>query len=132
MSNSLLNGTNWHWRQGLKPMPIHSSVDDSDVCMTRELCMSAQTLVQAQNIIEELKQNGITSKMKKTHSSYGVVPPGTLIVYAELTDDVGTKEQKENIEKLKTYILGNGGKIGESAQKNSFIRHFMQNLFGRK
>ena len=132
MTNSLLKGTNWRWRQGFKPMPIHSSNDDSDACMTQELCTPAQTLVQAQSIMEELKQNGITSKMKRTHSSYGVIPSGTLIVYAEITDDAGIKGQKENIEKLKTYVLKNGGKIGEEPKRNSFIRHFMQNLFGRK
>ena len=132
MTNSLLKETVWHWRQGLKQMPIHSSEDHSDVLKVKELCTLVQTLEQAQNIISELKQNGIKSEIKKTHSSYGAVPKGSLIVYSEISNDVGTKDQKENIAKLKSYILENGGRVNEPSQKESIMKYLVKNLFGRK
>ena len=132
MTNSLLKETVWHWRQGLKSMPIHSLKDGSDALKVKELCTPVQTIEQAKNLIGELNQNGISAEMKRTHSPYGVVPQGTLIVYSELFNDEGTKFQKENISKLKAYILENGGKINETLPKDSIIKHFMKNLFGRK
>ena len=82
MTNSLLNGTNWHWRQGLKPMPIHCSKEDALSFRTQELYTLVQTMDQAKKILEELQQNGIKAEVKRTHSPHDIIPAGSLIVYS--------------------------------------------------
>ena len=93
--------------------------------------MSVKDTNQAKAIIDELKENGITAGTKITHSTYDVVPAGSLIVFAAKSQEVEIKEEKENIEKLRTYILANGGKIDDNFEQPSVLRSFVRRLFGR-
>lgn len=130
-NNSILQGTTWYWRQGIRKAPMHSSRSMGDMCKTKELYMPVKTELQAQKIMDELQQNGIKMDMKRTHSSYDVVPTGSLIVFAAVSMIMESSSEKENIEKLRSYILSNGGKIGENLPKTSVVG-FIRNLFGRK
>ena len=132
MTNYLLNGTNWHWRQGLKPMPIHCSKEDALSFRTQELYTLVQTMDQAKKILEELQQNEIKAEVKRTHSPHDIIPAGSLIVYSYIPDEDSMKHHKENIDKLKAYIITNGGKINEKTPFSPTIRHFIRNLFGRR
>ena len=132
MTNSLLNGTQWNWRQGLKPMPYLTAKEDIETFKSQELCMRVQSLENAINIIAELKKNGIKADMKRTHSRYDIFPPDTLIVYASLSETLEKKEEEENINKLKDYILKNGGTVYDPEIKKSVITHFITNIFGRR
>ena len=127
MSDSLLKGTVWHWRQGIRLAPIHG-----DDAKTTELYMSVGDTNQAKDIIDELKENGITASTKITHSTYDVVPAGSLIVFAARSQEVEIKEERENVEKLRTYILANGGKIDDNSEPPSVLKSFMRRLFGRQ
>ena len=131
VNNSVLQGTTWYWRQGIRKAPMHSGKSMGDMCKTKELYMPVKTEFQAQKIMGELQQNGIKMDMKKTHSSFDVVPAGSLIVFATVSMIMESSSEKENIEKLRSYILSNGGKIGENLPKTSVVG-FIRNLFGRK
>lgn len=130
MTNSSVNGTIWYKRQVLKKMPMHSYGEKPNYFKTQELYTVVSDEKQSQVLINELRQNGIDTDFKKL-SSDGLQPSEKLIVFAELSNGIRIKSQRKNIIKLKSYILANGGKIDEEPQKN-FIRHFLQNLFGRR
>ena len=129
MNNSLLKGTTWYWRQGLRNLPIHGRGDWGDACRTKELYMPVKDEEHGLVIMNELKQNGIDVDLKITHSPYDVVPAGSLIVFAALSQETSIPSEEENIKKLKNYITANGGKISEASKKISAIRKFFHNLF---
>ena len=129
MNNSLLNGTKWRWRQGRKEIPIHADHSDS-FCRTSELYTSVQNTTQAQAMIKELKDNGIITDIKRTHSPYDPIPQGSLIVFASKSQAFTTITEQKNIKKLKDYILKNGGQLDEHPSKTSVLRNFMKSIFG--
>ena len=132
MTNSVLKDLIWYWRQGMRQMPLHSYNEVKNVRMTHELYLSVQDENQSKAVVNELQKNGIRVETKRTRSPYDVVPAGTLIVFAALSKDEENLSEVKNIEKLKSYILANGGKVHEAPQKNSILKNFMQNLFGRR
>lgn len=123
---SLIKGTKWHWRQGLKPVPMHGYRENWWVKM-QELYLPVADEVQAQNIIGELTQAGIQAASKRTHSRYDVVPKGSLIVFGGMPYDNATPQEKLNMLKLKFYILSHGGQIKEKSQ--NALKTFFINLF---
>ena len=129
-NTSLLKGTTWYWRQGVRETPMHSHRDWGDVCKTKELYMPVRNENQAGAIIDELRQNGIQMSMKRTHSSFDVVPAGSLIVFAASSLSSDIPEEKANVIKLKKYILAHEGTIIENRQKKSVIKSFILSLFG--
>ena len=133
-NNSLLQGTVWYWRQGLKEVPMHSCRERGDMVPTKELYLPISDEEKAKKILFELKQNGILAYTKMTHSSYDVVPKGSLILYASQLQEEKIQSEEENIKKLKTYILSNGGKIEEGNKRVSSMKRFILSLFngGRK
>ena len=128
--DSLLQGTVWYWRQGLRDAPMHSHKDWGDICKTKELYMPVKDADQAQAVISELTQNEIKMNQKRTHSSFDVVPAGSLIIFAASSLSVDIPEEKANIAKLRKYILEHGGTIVESQRKKSVIKSFIMSLFG--
>lgn len=128
MNNSLLKGSVWRWRYGQKRLPLHGNGSPSYI-EKLELYTPLQNKAQAQSIIKELKNNGIVAETKQTHSPCDSIPKGTLIVFASTSEISPTKTEKENIEKLKAYILENGGKMEENQPKTSFLSNFMKHLF---
>ena len=132
MNNSSLKDLTWRWRQGMRQVPLHSYREAENIRMTNELYSPVQDENQAKAVVNELRENGIRVETKRTHSPYDVIPQGTLIVFASLSKDEKDLSEIKNIEKLKSYILTNGGKVNEVPQKNSILRNFMQNLFGRR
>ena len=129
-NNSSLQGTVWYWRQGIRQSPMHSHRDFGDIRKTRELYMPVKGETHAQTIINELKQNGVELNMKKTHSSYDVVPAGSLIVFAPVSLVLEQPSERENIEKLKNYISEHGGRIVENVPKKSILKGIVSALFG--
>ncbi|MBR6231982.1 MAG: hypothetical protein IKQ99_02655 [Alphaproteobacteria bacterium] len=121
-SLSLLQGTTWYWRQGLRQAPIHSNRGRGDVCKTRELYMPVKSEEYAQSVIEELKSNNIKANFKRTHSTFDVVPAGSLIVFAATSLYVGDSEEEKNVQSLKKYISEHGGTIVEGAPQRSTLR----------
>ncbi len=131
MNNSLLKESVWRWRYGRKKLPLHSASSPSYIAKL-ELYTLVQNNAEAQSVIEELRDNGIVTETKQTHSPYDSIPKGSQIVFASTSEISPTKSEKENIEKLKSYILANGGTVYETPQKKSVLGNFMQNLFGRR
>ena len=129
MPNSLIQGETWYWRQGVRELPMHSHKDTEDIQKTRELYLPVSDIVQAKAILTELSQNGIVACSKKTHSTYDVVPAGSLIVYAAADLEEAIPEEKKNIEKLKKYIISNSGKIMD--KKMPCLNGWVKRLFGQ-
>ena len=125
MTNSLLAGTKWRWRQGLKQVLLLSEDEET---RTRELCTCVSGETDARKMAAELSQNGIKTGIKRTRSHYDIIPPGTLIVYAELSVDKKNKAEQENIKKLKGYISSHGGKIIVS-ETSSLLKRIIRGLF---
>lgn len=132
MNKSMIEGTTWRWRLGQKKMPRHSFLEPVSFIRMLELYTPVQDEKQAQFFIRELRKNEIELKSKRTHSPNDPIPSGTLIVYAPLSQPSEFKEGKENIEKLKSYILKNGGKITETQHRTFALKKIIQNLFGRR
>ena len=124
MPNSLIQGKTWYWRQGLRQMPMHSHKDPESTQKTSELYLPVPDIVQAKAILTELSQNGINADSKKTHSTFDVVPAGSLIVYAAMNQEKASPSEKENIDKLKSYITSNEGKISEQRNSTNFLGFF--------
>ena len=126
MANNYLEGTTWRWRQGCLRLPIHSLADSKNIQKTSELYLPVADTTQADAILGQLSQNGIMANSKKTHSTIDVIPAGTLIVYASITQEEPALSEKENIKKLKNYILSNGGKIfqRQSSPYKKLLRYF--------
>ena len=129
MNNSLLKESVWRWRYGQKKLPLHGNGSPSYI-KKLELYTQVQNNAQAQSIIKELRNNGIVTETKQTHSPYDSIPKGTLIVFASTSEISPTKTEKENIEKLKAYILENGGKMEERQVKTSNLGNFLKRIFG--
>ena len=129
MNNSLLKESVWRWRYGQKRLPLHGNGSPSYI-EKLELYTLVQNKAQAQSIIKELTNNGIVAETKQTHSPYDSIPKGTLIVFASTSEISPTKSEKENIEKLKAYILENGGKMEERQVKATGLGNFMKRIFG--
>ena len=129
MSDSLLKGTKWCWRQGLRQMPIHSS-GEKDSNRTRELYLPVSSESKMQQIMDELKANGISVSDKKTHSPYDIIPQGSLILYAATSLENKVPDEEKNMEKLKGYILTHGGSVEGVRQKPSILKAFWANLLG--
>ena len=133
---SLLQGKRWYWRQGFRRIPMNH-FQEYWLFETKELYTPVTDEAHATQMMEELKNAGIETEMKTTHSHYDVVPSGSLIVYAALSrgSDKTEKEKEaedQNIEKLKAYITSKGGEIGDVRKKNDFsIKKFFSNLFGK-
>ena len=98
---------------------------------TTELYTPVQDENLAKKMADELRQKGITVDTKRTHSTYDVVPSGSLIVFATKALETPMIADEENIEKLKSYISNNGGKIDDMIKTFPSIKTFIQNLFGR-
>ena len=129
MPNSLIQGTTWRWRQGLKQMPMHSHRDSEDSIQTSELYLPVSSVMQAKAILTELSQKGIVAESKRTHSTFDSIPAGSLIIYADTRLEEPRPSEKENIEKLKSYILSHGGQIVDKKDPPKVIG-FLSRLFG--
>ena len=128
---SLVNGTKWYWRQGLREVPMHSYSRDNNFTPTKELYLAVQSPAHAKKLQEELQLNGIQTETKKTRSPYDAVPKGSLIVFAPLSFVLKSSEEEKNIKKLKDYVLSNGGIIVENVPQPSSVKSFILNLFKR-
>lgn len=128
--NSLLKGSIWYWRRGIRQLPIHGHIEEEDY-KTKELYTPVVDDAQMQNLMKELRENGVNISSKTTHSPYDAVPKGSLIVYAALSQGAENEYEKKNIEKLRTYILANGGRIDEKKQVPQIVKGFFFGLFGR-
>ena len=129
-NSSLLQKTTWYWRQGLSQAPIHSNKSMGDVCKTLELYMPVKSEEQAQSITEELKNNGIKIGLKRTHSTFDIVPAGSLIIFAAKSLYMPGPDEEKNIELLKKYIFEHGGKIIENVPKKSVIKSIFSFFYG--
>ena len=123
MDNSSLKGTDWYWREGYRQMPMPADC----VVKTSELFSCISSLSSGTLIKNELKANGIQVDIKTTHSSFGKIPSGTLIIYADLNQDKKILQEEKNIQRLKTYIASNGGQIHE---KKTVAKGFLARLLG--
>ena len=124
MPNSLIHERVWHWRNGLRPMPLLSN----ETCkQTRELFLPVSSAMEATRILNELKKNGIRAESKTTHSKHDIIPSGSLIVYASMSD---FKKDIDNIKKLENYIKEQGGEF-PAEEKQSPRVSFFSKLFGR-
>ena len=128
--NSFLQGTRWYWRQGVRQTPMHSYREGDDVYKTKELYTPVWDEDHMSNLMSELSKNGIEIACKRTHSSYDIVPRGSLIVYAALSQEKPIQKEEENIKKLKNYIVANGGEICETKKEPSIIKGLFLSLFG--
>lgn len=127
MPNRFIQGKVWRWRNGLKPMPLLS---EKTYKQTRELFLPVSDAVEATKILNELKKNGIRVESKTTHSPNDIVPSGTLIIYADMSQTEPFNEEIENIKKLEDYIQEQGGKVPEKGKQTSQVSFFSR-LFGR-
>ena len=130
MGNSLIQGTTWHWRQGLRDDPIHTKMGLRDYCKTKELYLPVKNENKVQALKDELKTSNIEINSKRTHSTCDIVPPGSLIVFAATSMNMNNPEEKQNIENLKKYILTHGGKIATPERRESPVRSFFSFFCG--
>ena len=83
-AKSLINGTKWYWRRGLRRIPMNH-YQEYWLFKTKELYTRVSNENQAAQMIQELKDAGIKAESKRTHSPYDAVPKGSLIVFAALS-----------------------------------------------